>query len=658
MRIARIELENWMCFRGRHVLDLPASAIAVVAAYKEDGRRSNWGGKTAFLEAIDWCLYGVHRKRLDDAVITRGEDRCEVFVVFDDGLEVRRRRNRGKGKDAYEFVVSFGDETWEKKAAEEEIERRIGLTWEEQRATVRFQQGDTEALAGDESGKRQKTLRRWFRLDAFDRMCTRARKLARDASAEARVLDERIRAETERLPEEISPELIEASVRAFSELEAKLEDARKRAEEATLDQERLRRLVRWEALVERGTRLRGEVKELGAIIAASDAAEDEVAIAAAAHLAAKEELEAFGDVMDGSWDRECPITHEECPAANQILADRDQAEHRQVELRVAESSACQAWLGARSRSEKARQQRRAVERVAADLKALRDEAKALKPDVDAWRASASEGETLLGANARSIARSQEARDEADAMRGDVEELRKTVAERRRVADAREAALTRLEEMERERAAALKRSASCRVAARALGPGGVPREIAAARVALLEERANALLEGTGLSVEISWQRPTQKLEPECGECGRAYKGQRDKKCPDCGAERAPKMSDDLEILVDDGSGEIEDVRAKSGGARVLIGVAFRLAGGAMLRELRRSPVAWASIDEALGALDVANRDRLVGTLTRMLGAVGLEQALLVSHDVGVLDSLPAKIQIIRSESAGESRVSMA
>lgn len=655
MRIARIELENWMCFRGRHELDLPASAIAVVACYEEDGRRSNWGGKTAFLEGIDWCLYGVHRKQLDDSVITRGEECCDFFVVFDDGLEVRRRRTRGKG---FVFVVSFGDETWEKKAAEEELERRLGLTWEEQRATVRFQQGDTEALAGDESGKRQKTLRRWFRLDAFDRMCTRARKLARDAAAEARVLDERIRAERERLPEEQGEATLEAMDRIFAGQEEKLAAEEELAKEAGLDQERLRHLGRWDTIVARGKRLAEEVKELGDLVAASETADHEVTKSLVFHLVAKEALDALGDVMDGSWDRECPITCEECPVANQIIADRDQVAHRAGELREEESSARQKLGGARSTAAEARLRRKGAERVAADLKALRAEAKALKPEVDAFLEEAAKGETIADASARAIVRAQDARDAVAKLRKEVAELRAENVELGRRVDAREAALVRLAELEAEHAAATQRASEARVAARALGPGGVPREIAAGRVLVLEEKANVLLEGTGLSVEVSWQRPTQKLAPECGECGHPFQGQRDKACPDCGAERGPKLEDKLEILVDDGSGEIEDVRAKSGGARVLVGVAFRLAGGAMLRELRGSPVAWASIDEALGALDVANRDRLVGTLTRMLGAVGLEQALLVSHDVGVLDSLPAKIQIVRSESAGESRVSMA
>ena len=116
-----------------------------------------------------------------------------------------------------------------------------------------------------------------------------------------------------------------------------------------------------------------------------------------------------------------------------------------------------------------------------------------------------------------------------------------------------------------------------------------------------------------------------------------------------------MSDDLEILVDDGSGEIEDVRAKSGGARVLVASALRLAASAMLRDLRGTPVGWACVDEPFGPLDAENREALARVFSGMLGAVGLEQAFVVSHDQALLDALPNRIVVERSGSRSTLRL---
>ena len=57
---------------------------------------------------------------------------------------------------------------------------------------------------------------------------------------------------------------------------------------------------------------------------------------------------------------------------------------------------------------------------------------------------------------------------------------------------------------------------------------------------------------------------------------------------------------------DGTTVPEDVKAKSGGAKVLVGSSIRLGAGMMLRDRRGARCAWAQIDEPFGALDEENR----------------------------------------------------
>jgi hypothetical protein len=187
---------------------------------------------------------------------------------------------------------------------------------------------------------------------------------------------------------------------------------------------------------------------------------------------------------------------------------------------------------------------------------------------------------------------------------------------------------------------------------------VPARIAKESVAVLEQQANMLLQDSGLSLEFAWERATKMLAPICVACGHLYAGQRDKQCSSCGAERGPKMSDELEILIEDGSGEIEDVKMKSGGAKILVASSLRLAASSMLREQRGAAVGWACIDEPFGPLDAENREALARTFSGMLGSVGLEQAFVVSHDQVLLDALPSRIIVERSGGVSTLRLEAA
>src|SRR5690606_30736081 len=130
MYVRGVRLLNWMAFAGAHYVGpLPAGPIAVVGRYVENSRRSNWSGKTAWLEAIRFALTGAHRKRLDDALITHGADRMEVELEMSTGLLVARIRPRG-GPTVLR-VTEPGGEVLERDAAEEYLARVLRLSLED-----------------------------------------------------------------------------------------------------------------------------------------------------------------------------------------------------------------------------------------------------------------------------------------------------------------------------------------------------------------------------------------------------------------------------------------------------------------------------------------------------------------------------------------------
>lgn len=652
MRPVNIEIVNWMCFAGVTRLDLPAGPIALVARYDGDPRRSNWSGKTAFLEAFDWCLFGRHRKRLEDDVITHGRDRARVALTFDDGTVVERERRRGNG---YTFRVTMGGDVFEKAAGVEALERRLRMSWDDLIVTTRFVQGDTEALVGNVSGHRQAVLRRWFELDSFDRMAAAARREAKEIGERARAADGNVTRITARLADMPSKADLQAAVDAHRRdaalLQEQAENAREQLETAVEAVNRARdlgkRSSRLRMLRSHGARLKPIAATLGVKKREERALLQPYAKAEAEVVALERERAELADLAGGRWDRQCPVLCASCPVADAVESDLEAIRDRAERFEERYAAAREVSRAALEKLNAAKAAREEAESAAVNVRATAQEVRGLLDDgVTETPPDPTEAEQAV----------RDARERWGALNEKALEAQRALRDAERDLADRDELVAEKVAAEQEAAKLLTRTAAARLATRALGPGGVPREIAAVRVRQLETRVNALLVGTGLAVTLSWQRPTQTKAEVCDSCGVRFprKGAA-KECAECGEPRGWKMADELEILVDDGSGEVEDVRAKSGGARVMVGSAFRLAGGALLRGLRGSPVAWASVDEALGPLDGPNRDRMVTALAWQLGSVGIEQALIVSHHPGVLDSLPSRIEIRRDEAGGTSRI---
>lgn len=646
MRPVTIKIRNWMIFEGDHELELPSGPIAVVARYAEDPDRSNWAGKTAFLEAIDWCLFGTHRKRLDDDVITWGQDQVRVQVTFDTGERATRVRTRGESS---RFRFATQGEEREGAVAQDELVERLVMSEAEMRTTTRFRQGDIEGLCSRTSGKRQELLRSWFRLDVFDGAAKRARALLAERVNVAKLVEGDI-ARCEEGLGGADRDALEAAANVAAEQAFSAKKAREEAMEAydlaATASARGDRLVDYARLVARGKDLKGRWVDVEPLESAAALAEENYMEARDAERAAEQDMKSARALARGEFDGQCPVTCDACPVADEVRSNAEAGKRR--------------FTGAVSIFKDAAASREAIDRGRSrwkqelkDARAVRDGLKDTATRVVDMRASlgkeflkladgdvGSEVERLGAA----LKEARSARDDAISSASDAERA-ELVAER--ALAQHDADASRLEAARERRASAALDVESAALAARALGPSGVPKDVASSRVRVLEEAANAVLEGTGLIVSLSWQRETKQKAPSCVACGQRYALGRVKVCEACGEERGKKMADELEILVDDGTGDPEDVSVKSGGAQVLVGTAFRLAGAATLMALRDSPVSWAVIDEPLGPLDGPNRGRLVTTLATMLGAVGLEQALIVSHDAAVLDALPNRIEILRT-----------
>jgi len=649
VRTSRVRLRNWMCFAGDHELELPAGPIGLVASYAANPRRSNWAGKTAFLESIEYALRGRHRKRVEDALITTGADELVVewTLAGAPGGDVVVRRARPRGGPTV-LHVSQGDRVLQRDAAEVFLEDLLRIDAEDERSTTWFRQDDVLALVAKTSGQRQETINRWLELTVWARAATRVGAKLRAAQAEVGAIVK----ERSFLPEHRDPELVEVDLASAAarveELVGPYEELASLAKGGAARAAALAKVEALEGTLRAASKGAQAVREQKLDPVPADELEEARGAArahagalheATAELAKAEQLEYEG------FDGQCPVTCTACPAADQV---REQADA--VSRRVAAAGDTVDKLTGPKRDADKR-----LQALEDREQRVRSHAERLKESIASVRLV---NERLVEARRQVPAQTTDAAAVADQLadlRQRLDDARRAEAGLRAELAAATGYVKRSAELETRHASAAAHLRALRLAAQAVGPGGIVARLAASQLDDLEDRVNALLAPASLGVTVAWSRETQDPATACGVCGAPFpKSAKVKECETCGAARGRNRVDELELLVDDGSGEVEDVSAKSGGAKVLVAAAVRLVAGAMLRERRGCPVQWALVDEPFGPLDAENREALARTFVGMLGRVGLEQAIVVSHDAALVAALPARIVVEREGRASRLR----
>jgi DNA repair exonuclease SbcCD ATPase subunit len=636
MIIKQIVLDNWLCYRGRHELDVPSGAVAIVAEYDGSPDRSNWAGKTALLESIVYALWGWHRKRLVGDVITWGESACMTFVDLEQCSVTRARGPAGPETKFVSEGLSCGG-----RDAEDAITGALGLSWEDASSSVVVQQGELTAFVKAPAAKRQEVIASWLAQGHWQKCEARAREEARAADQEengARAIvtnaglptDE----ETEAQRQELA--LLDAQIVG---LRGKLE-----AEESLFSQAQGEAKLR--AAAERFDKLKAMAKEHKDRLAkppveAPDGSIEKVRVECAE---LERDIRAVATKIEKAWDSRCPLTDQRCPVSTEVMEVIGSRENRQA--LEGERARQQTQLGVvklRFHELAERQtvaEKDARERALAEdrLTEMRDEGRALKVDAERGRAL---GPGKPDSNAyRTRLRDELASCEREAgrVRGRLEANAARAAKVKVLRD-------RIPELE-------ARANLLWEAAKAFGRNGIQGIEADAALAEIEKRANEVLSETGLMVQFATAREGQKLEPGCQRCGRAFKGQKEKQCP-CGYPREASKTQTLDVLVTE-SGRQYDVSECSGGAQTLVGAACRLAAAALLRSLRDSAISFLLVDEPFASLDAANRKILAQRLGPLARSTGFDQVLVVTHDPDLSDSFPARI-LVRRGADGFSRL---
>ena len=648
--VALLELTNWYRFRSVR-LALGPRAYAVEAEAAGDPARSNWLGKSALVEAVAFALYGWHRAQEEPERAAGYEDRWirgrpgvdadvakegGVALTLSDGTRVERTRRRGLST---QLRVSRGGTPVGHEAAGEEaqrqIERHLGFAEGDFLSLPFARQKQVAQLVTSRPSARMQLVADWLALEKLEQatksVASKVRLAGADAAA-ARVRAGQMRARLAELEAEEHFGL-RAADRPLADLEAAGQVSVKAARDALARAQEAREArAAWE-VAEQGRR---RVDNLALRLVEAEAALARLpklspapdALAARERLVrANERLRDAQRLARGEFDGRCPVREGfECPAKGPLNAGVSEATrelHRaQDEQRAAEVASRSAVGKAQERALDERERQRAEDQV----ELLRSELAAARPPAERHEPPAI-----------SQQRVEELRAAERALTAQLAGLTRAAAEIRSLRQ-------RIEAEDAKAEVASQRAAELRCAALVLGRGGAQRRVAEAACAQIARIANQRLAagGVALSVALRWRDEGAELAATCEACGEPFgRSQAVKVCKGCGEARPRSAHDRLTVQLSDRSGAAED----------LAGLWLQRAAFEWLRARRSSPWRSMVLDEPFGALDAAHRRVVVAEVARMARESG-EQLLVVSHQPGVLESLPGRI-VVRGDGRGES-----
>ncbi len=685
MRIHRLTLCNFACFRGENTIELGAQVYAVTARHHTNPERSNWLGKTTFLESIDFALYGNHRYSKEDQWINREEKEGYVELETDDGLIIRRSRIRGKST---QLKVTDGNRHLAKDEAEAHIIQRIGLDSKDFRNTSYFEQRKMSRFVTTDPGERMNIIGSWFRLEPLQKCAQDAKdkantlsdlllKLEADLAGKTAYVEQNFQTAVGTgypvegafggsVMQDLLREKEEAVKCLTQEVEAADQAVAAMAVSMATQQKDAEDSAEYHRIVSRGKALKTQITSLMTDLAARTVITDEeiarlyavrkeaeAAVSQAhaewskanAEKAQKEKLKA------GEFDGLCPVAGIQCPARDEINAPRKRNLALFNEAASKEQSAKEAYAvvknastladNAHSQANQAKQKASIkfaeLANFESNLVNLRTDAMRLTP-ASKRHEDASSHQDDSGAKAT-----------LQSLRAKLLEASTSVGYLKRSITAIEGASAQIVTTRSLLEATKLDLAVAREAVQVFGRNGAQKSIAEGALGDIETGANELLStcGIDLTIGVQWAREGDGLASDCDTCGTPFPSSaRVKKCTRCGMERGPKIINKLDINLSDKSGAAED----------LAGISFQLAASAWLRADRGS--AWGSslIDEPFTALDTANRKALATHFATMLrGSYGYEQSFIVAHQKDIMESLPARIEIYADGTGSKLRV---
>jgi DNA repair exonuclease SbcCD ATPase subunit len=645
--ISELRITNFLRFRGEHVIPLKPTVYGITARWDDSPDRSNWAGKSSFLEAIVFAMFGCHRCRAHDDLLTHEEQECRVVVILDvDGRAVEVNRRFGRGQPV-RFVLTDVDKAYRGEEAQSFLESLIGLSKKDFMATALVAQKQMSRFITQDPAERMALVVEWLHLQALEDAKDHASQKIRAALDRQTVLEVSLATLQSKMedasrvlgrplvdlqPDQISTEFESAIARQTEAVGVAtgnvqlLETQRDRRVAAERDSEDAKEFHRVAA---EGKRLQAKLQTVDVVSISGqiDHIQDRRSELQAEFRSLEHACRQLQTWSIGKFDGTCPTFGISCPASVQINAAATEGATKLAVASAQKSDVSAKMEALASEAKKTLDVRTSIERDVASLENCKQQALRLK-QAAARVMQNGESEVVSTDEDLSTARSALATESVK-----LKELRA----------AHESATQIVDKVYDTRAAIAQIRPEIELlqeAIQILGKEGAQKEFGRRMLVDVERSANASLAecGIDLSVGVSWSRNSHAGMPckTCPSCGYAFgASDKSKECPRCKAARSPGCINKLEVVLSDRSGAAED----------LAGVAIQLSAMAWLRDFRNSPWGVVFLDEPFGALDAHNRQAFAAHVATMLGSrYGVLQAFVVAHDAAIMDALPGRIEI--------------
>ena len=242
----KIELENFLSYRQRTMLDFHGIHLACIAG-------PNGSGKSSLLDAITWVLFGRCRTRSDDNVVNKTAaafgKAAGVTLTFElEGVIYRVDRKKRAGKTmGLDFLVAAGDGAWKSmaegklRATQAAIEQLLKMNYETFTNASFFLQDKADTFTTNSATHRKEILADLLGLDVWNSYKEKVREKRREEQDQLLLIDSRL--------EDINLELAQEPIRN-SDLSAAVEELNAVSEKLELQEQIVIERRRVEKLIE------------------------------------------------------------------------------------------------------------------------------------------------------------------------------------------------------------------------------------------------------------------------------------------------------------------------------------------------------------------------------------------------------------------------
>lgn len=675
--LQKSEIHNFGIFKGTQVIDFDpleviksngSQIIGVFCEYDEDKEISNRGGKSLFLESIEYNLTGKTRKSPMKSLINNGEDMMYVKNTYVNILNPSDTKTIRRGCDIKGSSVLELD--WNDKTADvkKEIEATFGIGDDFSDVTY-FKQNDiheimnmktarmAEFLAGLFNNQHWENYKKKVEVDRNDlqkRLTeneTRKRMLEEsviiDIDAEVKIKDlEKEIKSNKKLIDECDSEIL-AIDKFFNEINSKKKEIR---EIKKTIEEINEKIARGKTLAKEIKSNKSKIADLEAKLHdISESYEDVISKLSEAKSKKNRLSESIKNIKN--LKGVCPVLNKTCD----LIDAKSSGDVKSMTKEVLELE---------NKIEKLTDLKNKIDDnddIKTDITDIKNRNISLKAKYDAIKVEDNTAELDKKLNKLRKEIDQEnihtAEDKLNEYKHDksqaklqIDTINKEIGKIQIKLEQSEKSLDQLNSLEDRNKELRSQIEDLNWLMLAFGKYGIPADEIDNGAKLLEQKADEVISRLipTMNVEFHADRETQKWEPLCVSCGVPFaKGHRNEQpCTECGTARQKQRTSLMNFkIIEDGNET--DFELDSGGGKTMISIAIRIAIALLKRDQGSCNLDMIILDEIDKPFDKHYARKAIDLITKYLtNELGFSQILIISHNETLKNSAPQMVKVTR------------